>query len=169
MACLFTREVMETHFGPSASEGSESVKGLRYMDGSLEIDYEFEDSSEELRYVNCMLAVEGSSSDAEVTFQAYWQGSKIGTAFGGDGEVEYEDADEIFRWGNESHFSFLTSEGERYGFLFVARKDERVFFLIVANALAEDTERATGATPRITADSHAVGRKHLHPAAAVIA
>ena len=72
-------------FSPNISLESFSKK--KYLDGSYEIDYEFEDSSDEAApYVMCSIAVEPKTTDALISYTAMQAGLNIG--FGAEEGVE---------------------------------------------------------------------------------
>lgn len=137
-ACVITAADLASEFGITVTPADETWSSGRYLDGSIEIDYLYEDSSPDLVLLNCTLAVENSTSDAKLSLGGYWEGTKLGTKLGGGAPVTFEEAPHIFSWGDASRFAFLKSGGDRYALIFVARKGKKVFFLQIANCLLEE-------------------------------
>jgi len=123
-------------FAPDKSLESFSKK--KYLDGSYEIDYEFEDSSDDAApYVMCSIAVEQKTSDALISYKAMQAGLNIGfVAKGGVKQVERND---LFKWGDASNFCLLESEGMPVGVVFSARKETRVFLITVSGIYFDDS------------------------------
>ncbi|MFM1561563.1 MAG: hypothetical protein VCA73_08790 [Roseibacillus sp.] len=137
-ACIVTADELANEFVMTVDPSAETWSAQRYLDGSMEIDYEYDDPSPSMIYINCSLSVDASVSDAKYSFGGYWQGMKLGTKIGGGASVDIETANHIFKWGDASRFAFLKSGGSRYALVFVTRKGRKVFYLTIANALLED-------------------------------
>jgi hypothetical protein len=122
-------------FSPDISMESFSKK--RYLDGSYEIDYEFDDpADEDSPYVMCSIAVEPKGSDALIAYKAMQAGINIG--FAAEGEVELVERNDLFQWGDASKFSLILSGGAPVGMVFSARKDIRVFLISVSGICSDD-------------------------------
>ena len=123
-------------FAPDKSLESFSKK--KYLDGSYEIDYEFEDSSDEAApYVMCSIAVEPKASDALFSYKAMQAGLNIG--FGAEEGVKQVERNDLFQWGDASNFCLLESEGMPVGVVFSARKETRVFLITVSGIYFDDS------------------------------
>lgn len=137
-ACLVTANDLASQFAITVDPSAEVWTAQRYLDDSLEIDYEYDDTSPSMIYINCSLSVDASNSDAKFSMAGYWEGMKLGTKIGDGAAVDFEEANQIFQWGDDSHFAFLQTGGDRYAFVFVGRKGKKVFFVTIANAVLED-------------------------------
>ena len=135
--CLVTASELSKVFPLTVDPAAETWSAERYFDGSLEIDYEYDDLSATAIYINSTVSVDPNISDAKISATSYWQGFKLGTNLAG-ASVDFEEANHIYRWGDSSRFAFLKTSGSRYAFAFIARKGTRVFFVSVYNTLLED-------------------------------
>jgi hypothetical protein len=123
-------------FSPDISLESFSKK--KYLDGSYEIDYEFDDpSNEDAPYVMCSIAVEPKTSDALISYTAMHAGLNIG--FGAEEGVEQVERNDLFTWGDSSKFCLLEAEGAPVGVVFSARKETRVFLITVSGIYFDDS------------------------------
>jgi len=121
----------------SLDKSLESFSKKRYLDGSYEIDYEFDDpADEDSPYVMCSIAVEPKGSDALIAYKAMQAGINIG--FAAEGEVELVERNDLFQWGDASKFSLILSGGVPVGMVFSARKDIRVFLISVSGICSDD-------------------------------
>jgi len=121
----------------SPDKSMESFSKKRYLDGSYEIDYEFDDpADEDAPYVLCSIAVEPKGSDALIAYKAMQAGINIG--FAADGEVGLEERNSLFKWGDNSKFSLIMAGGAPVGMVFSARKDIRVFLISVSGICSDD-------------------------------
>jgi hypothetical protein len=136
-ACVVTAEDVASQFAITVNPSAESWDAKRYLDGAVEISYDYDDTSGSGLYMSSMLSVSATESDAQFGFTGQWQGFKLGTNIAG-AAVELEEANHVFQWGDSSHFAFLRSGGARLAYAFVGRKDSKVFFLTVSNALLEE-------------------------------
>ncbi len=137
-ACLITATDLATQFAMTVDPSAETWKAERYFDGAIEIDYEYDDTSPAMIYLNCTLSVDPNVSDANFSMAGYWTGFKMGTKLGGGGSIDIEMANHIFKWGDASKFAFLKSGSSRYGFVCLTRKGTKVYFVCAANAVLED-------------------------------
>ena len=123
-------------FAPDKSLESFSKK--KYLDGSYEIDYEFDDPSEESApYVMCSIAVEPKASDALISYKAMQTGLNIG--FGAEEGVGQVERNDLFQWGDSSKFCLLEAEGMPVVVVFSARKETRVFLITVSGIYFDDS------------------------------
>jgi len=135
-ACVLTVEQLAEHYEIEITPGAGTWNTKRYLDGSVDIDYMYEDSSDMALWINCMLSIQRSVLDAKGVKEGCWLGSKISYK----GVASLEEDNSVFRWGDASRFAYLVTEGERYGILFVTRKGSKVFYLEVANCSIEDPD-----------------------------
>jgi len=123
-------------FSPNLSLESFSKK--KYLDGSYDIDYEFDDPSEESApYVMCSIAMEPKASDALISYKAMQAGLHIG--FGAEEGVEQVERNDLFQWGDSSKFCLLEAEGVPVGVVFSARKETRVFLISISGVYFDDS------------------------------
>lgn len=124
-------------FDPSS--GSETMKKSKYFDGSYELEYEFEDPSDEGILLTYSLAVERSIDEAEAGYLVTWEAIKLGTKLAASGaEVQFDEQNDVFRWGDRSRFVILTSEGIPFGNIFITQKGNKIVTLVLANAYFDD-------------------------------
>jgi hypothetical protein len=137
-AALLTIEDVALWAGEFSPDKSlESFSKKRYLDGSYEIDYEFEDpADEDAPYVMCSIAVESKISDALIAYKAMQAGINIG--FAAEEEVGLEERNSLFQWGDASKFSLIMAGGVPVGIVFSARKDIRVFLISVSGIYSDD-------------------------------
>ena len=133
---LITIDYVAETFEVDPTQGTEEWTSEEYFDGSREIYYLYED---EYNLVDCTITIEGSKSDAITTYTSSWQGFKLGTKIG-DSEVELNEQSDLFSWGDDSKFVFQGIGGDRDGFVFIARKDTKVYFLDIWGFILEDPE-----------------------------
>ena len=135
-ACVVTAEHLAERHDIALNPAVASWDSSRYLDGSVDIDYMYEDSSDQGAWIHCMLSIQPSTFDAKIVKESYWQGSRI--SYKGVAEIEQDSS--VFSWGDASRFAYLKTSGVRYGFLFVTRKDSKVFYLEIANCGIEDPD-----------------------------
>ena len=113
-------------FDPSL--GTESVGKKRFLDGSHEVEYEYEhpeDDPDHALYVLCTATIEKKGSDARITYAAAVHTMSLGLGFGG---LTVEARDDLFSWGDDSKCALLRGEGGApVGNLFSCRDGTRVF------------------------------------------
>ncbi len=118
----------------------ERLKKSRYLDGSHDIEYEYDGPSDDAPYIQCTLTVERSLSDARTSYLATWGGAKIGPMISGEKNVAVVEQSDHFRWGDESRMAILQLDGQPVGNIFVARKGMKVFHVSIAGACFEDRQ-----------------------------
>ena len=139
MAALLTIEDVALWMEDFAPDKSlESFSKKKFLDGSYEIDYEFDDpSDEDAPFVMCSIAVEPKASDALISYTAMHAGLNIG--FGSEEGVKQVERNDLFKWGDSSKFCLLEAEGAPVGVVFSARKDTRVFLITVSGIYFDDS------------------------------
>lgn len=104
-----------------------------YPDGSYDIEYEYDDP--DALYIGTTLTVERGLSDAVTVYG----GNKAATlAVYGTSDVELESADDFMDWGDQSTHAFLTSDGARYGQVFLAREGRTVLSVTLSGVYFDD-------------------------------
>ena len=96
--------------GFEPKESDETLRKLRYLDGTLSLEYEFAPEDEDQPYVTSSVDVVDGSTDAEYTLIAVWHAMTGVIAL--DGTVTIQRDDERYRWGDESRFAALVVDGE---------------------------------------------------------
>jgi hypothetical protein len=79
-------------------------------------------------------------SDAKTTYVSLWGGTKVAFYVFGEVQVDLQEKNELFRWGDESRFGLLLADGRPFGNVFVAKKEKRVVYLLVSGIYFDDTE-----------------------------
>ncbi|MDB4470119.1 hypothetical protein N9046_07290 [Akkermansiaceae bacterium] len=108
----------------------------RFIDGSIQIYYLYVDESTSL---DCTISVERNRGDALASYIAEWQTLKLRNKFS-EVKIEIEAKDEVFAWGDDSKFGFQLADDTRNGFAFIARKDNKIYFVDAWGLLLEDPE-----------------------------
>lgn len=114
-------------------DGPEKLAKKKLLDGTYELEYKYDASKSKIEpfFLDCMVTVSTSSSDASNRYM----GMKLGGAAGfsmsaGDG-VKLEDHDELFRWGDDSRSALITAQGKPVGNFFITRKGRYILYVIV--------------------------------------
>jgi hypothetical protein len=127
--------------GYSPDPAGETLEKTRYIDDSYEIEYVYDlPENDEAPYLSYTLTFEPSTSDASTTYVSLWGGTKVAFYVFGDVQVDVQEKNELFRWGDESRFGLLVAEGRPFGNVFVAKKDKRVVYLLVSGIYFDDPE-----------------------------
>ena len=116
--------------------GIEEWDCQRFIDGSIQIYYLYVDESTSL---DCTISVERNRGDSLASYIAEWQTLKLRNEFS-EVKIEIEATDKVFSWGDDSKFAFQLSDDTRNGFAFIARKDNKIFFVDAWGLLLEDPE-----------------------------
>lgn len=121
------------------SQGQESLEKSEYFDGSYELAYDFEEPSDDGLMISYQLSIERTKQDAENTYGLTWNAIKIATNLTSGGvDLQFEEHNEIFRWGDRSRFVVLKSEGVPFGNVFMAQKDNKIVTFVLVNAYFDD-------------------------------
>ena len=118
----------------------EVVVKKRYMDMAWELEYEFESQDEDGPfYVNCTVDLEPKLADAEMGYQAYWNGAQASLRlFGSNCRVVETN---LFRWGDKSRCAVFVTDKGPVGHMVAGRKGRRVFFLMFVGAYTDEPDR----------------------------
>jgi hypothetical protein len=123
----------------------ETLTKRRYIDDSYEIEYVYDiPDRDDAPYLSYILSFEPSEGDASTTYFSYWGGTRIAFFAFGQVEVEIDEKNDLFHWGDESRFAVISSEGSPFGNVFVAKKGRTVVYLIVSGVYFDDAENASG-------------------------
>ena len=121
---LFDPRRSRTHF----TDGATTLTAERYRDGSVRVDYLYDDPYEEAVQLQCVLMTEVDVSSANLAYNIEWAALKAANQFVNT-DIELRTENSKFQWGDRSTFAIQESEGEGNGFAFVSRKGRRVFFI----------------------------------------
>jgi hypothetical protein len=116
-----------------------ATKGQFMLDGSIELNYEYDDPSDAAPAIMCFVSLETSSKEAKATYFGYHIGSSIGNRL--QSGVTLEERNEFFRWGDQSRSAVVMYEGQPAGHYFICRKGKNVFVVeFTGVTFAEDRE-----------------------------
>ena len=104
---------------------------VRHLDGSKEMSYEYEaaEGDQEGLYVNCIVGITNSPTEARDAYGGLKLGTKIGMSAAQDlTEVERND---LWSWGDDSRCVLLQNGGKSVGNIFMGRKGKRYFALFL--------------------------------------
>ena len=127
--------------GYTPSPSGETLQKTRFIDDSFEIEYVYDlPEDDEAPYLSYSVTFEPSVSDAKTTYVSLWGGTKVAFYVFGEVQVDVQEKNELFRWGDESRFGLLLADGRPFGNVFVAKKEKRVVYLLVSGIYFDDTE-----------------------------
>ena len=131
--------------GYTPDPSGETLQKTRYIDDSFEIEYVYDlPQDDEAPYLSYSVTFEPSPSDANTTYVSLWGGTKVAFYVFGEVQVEVQEKNELFRWGDESRFGLLLADGRPFGNVFVAKKGKRVVYLLVSGIYFDDSESFSG-------------------------
>ena len=121
---------------PEWGDGTLEVVRTRYLDGSYDVtvDYEWEESV----LTSSLYSVERSSSDA---FSVYGGLLLTGPLMKTMAEIELQDRDDLFDWGNNSSSKVILVDGEPTGHVIVGRKGKVAFMVTLFGIYEDDAQR----------------------------
>ena len=136
-------EWMDNGYVPE--ERAETVIKTRYIDGSYDLEYTYEESDSSL-YLYSSVTVEQKISDAHTSYLALWGGFRLGWAMGDDADVEFElvERNDMFEWGDQSRFGLMMADGSPVGNFFITRVDKNIFFFTVVGVFFDSEESFRG-------------------------
>lgn len=124
-------------------ESCETYTGVKNLDGSIELDYEFDyeknENNETLLYLSSGLEIDRTVSDAKENFKIIVGAFKVG-AFIGDKDVKIVKDDNLFSWGDESYCAYMELDEIKFGNIFAFRKENKIFYLLLTGTYFDDTE-----------------------------
>jgi len=117
----------------------EKLSRTVYLDGSMEIEYEFETPDSEAKgiFLSSTATYERSEADAKATFRLEKGGAAIGARIGG---AKIREARGFFQWGDESHFAYLDGKDGPGGIYFSARLGSKCYSLVLAGLYFSDAK-----------------------------
>jgi hypothetical protein len=144
--------------GLEIDPGNESLRKRKHIDGSVEIEYEYEavDGTSPF-YLNSSVSYERNASDAVTCYSSMWTAAIVGLKIGGGSGFSVDERNELFQWGDRSRFGLLMSDGDAVGNIFVMQKEERCFtFMLSGIYFDEEAAIAELLTPVLAnVDRHA--------------
>ncbi len=127
-------------FEPDAA--SETTTKLKYLDGTVSLEYEYDSVKESDPYLSCTIDIVGGETEARATLATIWTAMVITIEAGSDTVVK--ENNDLFRWGDKSHCATLESAGVPFGNFFMAQKDGMVVTILVEGVCFDTTELLTG-------------------------
>ncbi len=123
-------------FAPQSSQEVWSKK--RYIDGSIELDYEYDEpENENAPYLSCTVNFDSKPSEAKITYLASWNSMKLGL---GLNDARVEERNDLFSWGETSKFGLLMSEGDPFGNALAAYKGSKSVLIVFSGVYFDDAE-----------------------------
>lgn len=116
-----------------------SAKRLKYFDGSLELDYTYDDPRGSAPFLTHVISYERKSSDALATYGTQWGSAKLMLAASGE-DIDIVEPADGYHWGEQSSFGIITAGGDPVGNVFVARKGKMVVYIIFSGVFFDDAE-----------------------------
>ena len=110
----------------------------RLIDGSAEVNYEYESESPPL-YVSTSISLEKDNRDAITTYTSQSVGGSVGLSIAGDG-LKMEERQDLLAFGDQSKSQLLTMNGKPVGNFFITRKGPRVLMVIFSGVYFDDPE-----------------------------
>ena len=110
----------------------------RYLDGSLEIEYEFEtpENAAEVLYVSATAGFERTVSDAVQSYRLSKGGIGIGAQLG---DATIKEREGFYKWGDESFFAnILGKNGRPAGHIFTTRLGKKTYLFMIAGLYFEE-------------------------------
>jgi len=117
----------------------ETFKRDVYIDGSVDIEYEFDppEESEINLYLSVTASFERTIKDAKLAYQMELKGTTVGAKLGGAAATESK---EFFAYGDESFFAFLMGEQGPGGNLFITRSGTKVYIVIIGGVYFDNPD-----------------------------
>jgi hypothetical protein len=122
----------------SPLEAHETFEKLKYLDGSVDLDYEYDSPNEDDPYITATVTHDNSKSDASATYMIEWSAMRLGLNIG-DGDNDLVENNSFYSAGDESRFANMTYAGEPAGHLLVVRQGNSVYAFAIMGFLIEDS------------------------------
>lgn len=133
---LDAEAVAEWLEGYEVQPNTATVTKTRYIDGSYELDYEYEDDrDDDYLYVTSNVSIERKVSDAITVFATLELGVKIGAD-----DVEFDKRPDLLRWGDATSCAILRQDGEPFGNFVIARKGKRVYMIVISGVYFDEPD-----------------------------
>jgi hypothetical protein len=116
---------------------SQVFRRSRYLDGSMEVEYEFEtpDGESEVLYISVTAGFERTVTDAVQSFHLEKGGIGIGAKVGG-GSIQEKKG--FYSWGDESIFGDILGDHGPGGNIFGARLGKKTYWVMIAGLHFDD-------------------------------
>ena len=129
-------------YGLSLPEGYDSYESFgkeRWFDGSFVIDYEFDAPIDlQLPYLSSMTELHATNEDACASYSAGNFGVPLGL-----GDADLSIRDDLFQFGDESRFAYLTLDDEPIGMYFAMCSGRTAFMTIMGGFYFDDIDMWT--------------------------
>ena len=110
----------------------------RYIDGSIELDYEYDEpDNENAPYLSCTVNFDRKPSEAKITYLASWNSMKIGL---GLNDARVDERNDLFSFGDPSMFGLLMSGDEPFGNALAARIGSKSVLIVFSGVYFDDSE-----------------------------
>lgn len=121
---------------PKGFEAYEHFSKERWIDGSFVITYEFEAPEKSLLpYLSSMAELHPSNADACASYTAGNYGVPLGL-----GDAELSIRDDLFEFGDQSRFAYLTLDDEPIGMYFAACSGRTAVMIVMGGFYFDDIE-----------------------------
>ena len=110
-----------------------------YIDGAIEIEYEFDPPEESgiNLYLSVAASFEPTTKDAKVAYVMEQKGTTFGAKLGG---AAVRESKEFFTYGDESFFGFLMGEKGPGGNLFITRIGTKVYIVLIGGVFFDNPD-----------------------------
>lgn len=108
----------------------------RYLDGSFELHYSFDDLDGGGIFVQTFVAVERNRMEAMTGYAALIAGETLGWQM--QEGVTRAERDDIFRWGDSSRCTLLECDGEPFGQQFHCRSGRHIYVLTLSGVCFDE-------------------------------
>jgi hypothetical protein len=119
---------------PELADGTTTVTRTRYLDTSYEVSVEYTHQDFE---VSTVFSVELRPSDAREVFTGIALTSNLVEVAA---DVELQDRDDLFDWGDQSSSQVMLADGQPIGHLIHARQGRALFSITLAGLLVDDPQ-----------------------------
>ena len=124
---------------PDGFEAYEQFGKERWFDGSFVITYEFEGPANlQLPYLSSMTELHATNADACASYTAGNFGVPLGL-----GEAELSIRDDLYEFGDQSRFAYLTLDDEPIGMYFAACSGRTAVMIVMGGFYFDDVEQWT--------------------------
>jgi hypothetical protein len=129
--------------GDFETESCESYMSKTNIDGSLEIEYEFDSAkngnNRDYLLISSQVEVNESIREAKESFRLTIDAFRLGLSISNKSLKLVEDK-ELFKWGDEYYSSYIVANDNIVGNLITARKDNKIFSLILMGIYFDDKD-----------------------------
>lgn len=130
-------------------ERYESFRKTRYIDGSMDVGYEFQtpEGAPKPVYLSVTVTFERTVRDARASYLVERGAAVVGGKIGG---IETETLTDFFDYGDDSYFGLLKGEKGPVGNVFGTRVGRKVYFTYLAGVYFDDPQDwAEWVTPKL--------------------